>query len=196
MGWTGDTAPTPNPAMPRTIAWGARVSQAFRDRVCWIADALGFNPSWLMACIAFETGRTFSAAARNPASSATGLIQFMDATAKGLGTTTQALAAMTAEDQLRYVFRYLENIVKAFGPIRSLADCYMAILWPKGIGRTPDDVIFAPGSTAYRVNKGLDLDRDGDVEIREAVSRIENILSEGCQPGNVWSGLVDTGIRP
>lgn len=183
------------PTGTRTIAWGAKVSQTFRNRACWIADVLGFNVNWLMAVMAFESGRSFRADVRNPQSSATGLIQFMDATAKGLGTTTQALAKMTPEDQLTYVFRYFENITKAFGPIRSLADCYMAVLWPKGVGKTPDHVIFAPGTAAYRVNKGLDLDGDGDVEIREAVSIIENLLTEGCQAGKVWTGAVDTGVK-
>lgn len=183
------------PAGTRTIAWGAKVSQTFRNRVCWIADVLGFNVNWLMAVMAFESGRSFRADVRNPQSSATGLIQFMDATAKGLGTTTQALGKMTPEDQLTYVFRYFENITAAFGPIRSLADCYMAVLWPKGVGKTPDHVIFAPGTAAYRVNKGLDLDGDGDVEVHEAVSKIENLLSEGCRDGNVWTGAVDTGVR-
>lgn len=41
-------------------------------------------------------------------SGATGLIQFMPATAQGMGTTTAALAAMSAVQQLDYVQRYFK----------------------------------------------------------------------------------------
>src|SRR3546814_174031 len=66
----------------RPIAWGAKVSQEFRDRIWWIAEELGLNPDDLMACIAWESGETFSPSIKNMAGSgATGLIQFMPTTA-------------------------------------------------------------------------------------------------------------------
>ena len=68
------------------LAWGAKVSPEFREKVRSIAARIGTEPSSLMACIAFETGRTFSPKARNPGSSATGLIQFMANTAKSSPT--------------------------------------------------------------------------------------------------------------
>lgn len=87
-----------------TLRWGAKVSQTFKERVIWIAQDLGFDPNWLMDCMAFESGESFSPSVRNGAGSgATGLIQFMPSTARALGTTTDRLAAMTAEDQLNFV---------------------------------------------------------------------------------------------
>src|SRR5690349_113325 len=77
------------------LCWGAKVSADFRASVLWIEEQGVVKADWLMACMAFETGLTFSPSVRNPASSATGLIQFMDATAKGLDTTTQALAKLS-----------------------------------------------------------------------------------------------------
>ena len=82
------------------LAWGARVSPEFRSKLAVGCAELGIDPSHLMACMAFETGRTFSPSVRNEVSGATGLIQFMPSTAKGMGLTTAELAGMTAEDQL------------------------------------------------------------------------------------------------
>jgi hypothetical protein len=69
------------------IAWGAHVSAAFRHKVIAIAARLAMDPNHLMAIMAFETGRSFDPAVTNHAGSgATGLIQFMPATARSLGT--------------------------------------------------------------------------------------------------------------
>jgi hypothetical protein len=129
------------------IAWGSKVSQTFRDRVWWIADTITasqgalFDPNWLMACMAWESGESFSPAKKNMAGSgATGLIQFMPTTATELGTyrgvklTTAMLAGMTAEDQLNWVYHYFVLQMTRHGKITTLEDCYMAILWPNAIG--------------------------------------------------------------
>ena len=66
------------------LAWGAKVSAAFRNKVRAIASELGTDPNFLMAAMAFETGRSFSPSQRNQAGSgAVGLIQFMPRTAAG-----------------------------------------------------------------------------------------------------------------
>lgn len=88
--------PASSPSPSSTLAWGAKVSPEFRETVGDICDGLQIEPDWLMACMAFETGYTFDPAKKNGAgSSGTGLIQFMETTAKGLGTSTAALARMT-----------------------------------------------------------------------------------------------------
>jgi len=163
------------------LAWGAKVSPEFRDKVRAIAAHLGTSPSWLMACMAFETGRTFSPAARNPGSSATGLIQFMASTARSLNTTTEALAGMTAEQQLDKVYDYFKPFT---GRLGSLGDCYMAILWPPAVGQPDDFTVFANGSEAYLRNAALDIDHDGVVTKRECVAFVEKLLAEGLEVGN------------
>jgi len=177
------------PGQRPTLAWGAKVSEVFRDRVWWIADELTkiqgslFDANWLMACMAFETGETFSAKKKNPASSATGLIQFMEKTARDMfGTTTAKLAAMTDEDQLRYVFWYFEKMIKARGPIRSLDDCYMAILWPAGMGKPSEYRLWVKGSSTYAVNSGLDKNKDSVVTKAEAAAKVMEKLVKGLQP--------------
>ena len=153
------------------------VDWAFHERVAQIADRLGIEADWLMACMAFETGLTFSPSVKNPRSSATGLIQFMSFTAKKLGTSTRALSKMTALEQLDYVEKYFRPWK---GRLRSIEDVYMAILWPKAIGRSPDYPLWdRDTSRAYRVNAGLDIDKDGRVTKREAASKVIALYQRG-----------------
>lgn len=172
-----------------TIAWGAKVSQTFRDRIVWTAEALGVPVDYLMAVIAFETGETFSPSVKNAAGSgATGLIQFMPTTAKGLGTTTAALANMSAEDQINYVYRYL---LPYKGRMKTLADVYMAVLWPSAVGKPDDAVLWSRAThpTAYRQNSGLDIDNDGIILKREAAAKVQAKLERGKM--FVWTGAVN-----
>lgn len=175
--------PTPEPSpAPSLLAWGAKVSRVFRDRVRWIADDLALNANDLMACMAWESGRSFRADVKNMAGSgATGLIQFMPSTAKSLGTTVEALGAMTAEDQLNVVWKYFKPYK---GRLHNLADVYMTILWPAAVGK-PDDYALFTGGIAYRQNAGLDTDKDGRVTKIEAARKVLGLLEEGLRPGNV-----------
>ena len=67
----------------------------FQQKVDAIEKRLKMEPGSLLAVMNFETGGTFDPAVKNRAGSgATGLIQFMPSTAKGLGTSTDALAKM------------------------------------------------------------------------------------------------------
>ena len=101
-----------------------------------------------MAAMAFESAETFSPSVRNRLSGATGLIQFMPSTAQRLGTTTDALAAMTPEKQLDYVSRYFSPYSGRLGTIE---DVYMVILWPKAVGASNDTALFA--KQAPRTNR-------------------------------------------
>lgn len=180
------------PMQPKTmrLAWGAKVSQEFRRTVVDIAQGLGIEPDWLMACIAFETGYSFSPSVRNAAGSgATGLIQFMPATAKVLGTTTDELARMSAVEQLEYVRLYFKPYA---GRMKTLSDVYMAILWPAGIGKPENWALWDRVSkpTTYRQNAGLDFDKDGYVRKGEAARHIQAALDRGLQASNVWEGVM------
>lgn len=169
----------------RPIAWGAKVSQTFRDRVWWIADTLELNPDDLMSCMAWESAETFSPSIKNAAGSgATGLIQFMPSTAVSLGTSTAKLAAMTAEDQLNYVYKYFRPYK---GRLNNLGDIYMAILWPAGVGKPDSFVLWnkATKPTTYRQNAGLDLDKNGSITRGECLVKIQEKLTKGLKPGYI-----------
>jgi hypothetical protein len=135
-----------------------------------------------MACIAWESGETFRADIKNAAGSgATGLIQFMPSTARKLGTTTAKLAAMTPEDQINYVYKYFKPFK---GRLKNLGDIYMAILWPKGVGKDDSYVLFdrSKTPTTFRQNSGLDLNKDGKVTRGECLVKIKQKLTKGLKP--------------
>ena len=168
------------------LAWGNKVSKPFRDRVVKMGEVLLVDPSYLMACMAFETGRSFDPAVQNAAGSgAVGLIQFMPATAQALGTTTQLLAAMSGVKQLDFVERYF--LPKA-GKLKTLADVYMTILWPAAVGKPGTYVLFDRNDPLhpkrYVQNAGLDYDRNGIITKDEAAYRVGQQLELGLQPEN------------
>lgn len=163
----------------RLLAWGARVSPVFKERVFWIADTLRLPADDLMACMAWESGETFSASVRNGAGSgATGLIQFMPSTARMLGTTVNKLAAMSAEDQLNYVYKYFRPYA---GRLHNLGDIYMAILWPKAVGKPDTYVLWDKRTmpTTFRQNAGLDSNKNGQVTRGECLTKIKEKLVKG-----------------
>jgi hypothetical protein len=171
-----------------SLAWGAKVSPTFRDMVRRIAQSLQMpqdGASWLMACMAWESGRTFSPSVVNAAGSgAVGLIQFMPATARSMGTTTDALKQMTAEQQLSYVLRYFDPYR---GKLQLLSDCYMAILWPAAVGKSDSTILWDKDTrpTTYRENAGLDGDHNGQITKAEATARVHDCYVEGLRPINV-----------
>ncbi|WJV25923.1 MULTISPECIES: hypothetical protein [Pseudomonas] len=163
------------------LIWGARVSEAFRAKVVAIAQGLSVDQNWLMAVMAWETGKTFSPAARNPGSTATGLIQFLQSTAIRLGTTTAQLARMSAVEQLDYVDKYYKAVPA--GRIRNLGDAYLAVLFPPAIGR-PDSFVMwqrdtGPYQREYAANSGLDREKKGYITRGDAVSVVNDSYREG-----------------
>lgn len=180
-----EPTPHPEPEAEEPLPWGARVSKVFRDRVRWIANELQFSAADLMVCMAWESGRTFSPSVKNMAGSgATGLIQFMPKTAVALGTTTQKLAMLTAEDQLNYVYKYFEPYK---GKIHNLSDLYMAILWPAGVGKPEDYVLWNKETrpTTYRQNAGFDANKDGDITKAECSAKLYAMRREGMESANM-----------
>jgi hypothetical protein len=161
------------------IAWGAKVSAAFKVKLIEIARNIDVDPNYLISAMAFETGETFSPSAKNT-NGATGLIQFLPDTAVELGTTTADLAAMTAVDQMDYVEKYFDPYKNM---LKTIEDVYMAILWPAAIGKTNSWVLFSKPSTQYNRNSGLDTDKDGHVTKAEAAAMIKAKLLKGRGAG-------------
>jgi len=146
--------------------------------------SLGADPNDLMAVIAFESGRTFSPSVKNKLSGATGLIQFMPNTAKSLGTTTTKLSKMTALQQLDYVEKYFQPYK---GRLTDIFDLYMAVLWPRAIGKTKSYILFSESSNkkAFKNNLGLDENDDGVITKSEATAKVIAHLNEGLRSTNI-----------
>ena len=97
-----------------------------------VSRSLGIsNPVWLAKLIGFETANTYNPQQANPTSSAKGLIQFMDATARGMGY----------RDSLDLVTRYPDFATQMYGPVMQYLSpykpfpteqsLYMAVFYPK-----------------------------------------------------------------
>jgi len=147
----------------------------FLNEVVRVSEEVGVNADQLLSVMDFETIGSFSPSEKSKTSSGTGLIQFLEKTAKELGTTTEKLSQMTRAEQMVYVGRYL---AKYEGKIKNTGDIYMAVHWPRGIGESDDYVLYRRGSKAYRANSSLDKSNDGTVTRGEALTRLREVTSD------------------
>lgn len=113
--------------------------RSYADMIISVSDTIGIKPNWLANVINFESIGG-DPRARNKLSNATGLIQFMPATARGLGTSIDALYNMTAREQMFWVDAYFKPYR---GRLNSQEDVYMAVFYPVAIGK-PDAWTFPP----------------------------------------------------
>jgi len=148
----------------------------FVIKVDAIARALKINPSWLMRVMESESG--LNPAARNPAKNqtATGLIQFVESTARALGTSTFQLAQMSAARQLDYVFAYYKRFA---GQLNSFADLYLATFYPLALKKPASFVLGSEKSPARikeiaKANAGVDLDKSGSITKFEFLAAIND----------------------
>ncbi|RMG42824.1 MAG: hypothetical protein D6719_05375 [Candidatus Dadabacteria bacterium] len=153
------------------------LEEEFYAEVERVAAKHGMNPNHLMAVMQFETVGSFDPSKKNPHSSATGLIQFMEATAQELGTTTAELRRMNRVEQMEYVDKYfsLPRIARPLGRVLEnkgrldLEDVYLAVLSPANVGKDPDEVVFRAGTEKARVNPVFG---DGDITVGRIAQRI------------------------
>ncbi len=144
----------------------------FLAKVKEISKRLNCNYKDLLAVMNAESG--INAAAKNPNSSASGLIQFMESTAQALGTTTAQLRAMSPIEQLDYVEKYIRN-AKAVAGFSSTdhvsgGQLYALIFLP---ARAKRDVLTSSGESYYSANNGLDINKDGKISKSELDERIK-----------------------
>lgn len=138
---------------------------AFKSKVVSISRKLDVDPNWLMAVMNFESG--INPAAQNSRTNATGLIQFMPNTAAGLGTSVQALKAMSAVKQLDYVDKYLSSYK---GKLVSAIDLYFAVFFPAAMTKPDSYVLKSAKLSAGRIasaNPGFDLNKNGEITVGE-----------------------------
>lgn len=168
------------------LAWSGKVSIDFVERVKVFNKNMlltaGDQPHFIMGCMAFETGRTFSPSIQNIGGAPYfGLIQWGDLAASDVKMTVGQLVKLTAVQQLEYVERWFKPYA---GRIKTLSDVYLRIFMPKFVGKAEDSVIALKGTATYRQNIGLDVDKDGDIEKQEAAYMVMRQLQLGMQPTN------------
>jgi hypothetical protein len=150
---------------------------AVRRRLAEIADAHGWDADGMAACIAHESA--WDPAAKNPGSSATGLIQITDLAADFLDTTTSAVARMDALEQLDLAERYW--LAASGGNPVGPRDWLVLGLGTGNVGgyhaSLPDSAVLYPaGSKGALGNPGLQ-DVAGNVTVGKARQAIDRMLS-------------------
>lgn len=164
------------------------VTPAFLREVNRMAKRLDTKPQYLLAVMSFESG--LNPKAVNPTSGATGLIQFLPSTARGLGTTTAALKNMSSVEQLKFVEKYFQPFK---GKLGTLEGTYTAVL--AGTAKpNPNDVLFRSGTPEYNGNKGLDFNRNGKITSGEATSAVAAKMFGGVR--KVQQKLENLGFNP
>lgn len=161
----------------------------------------GYPIGSLLNVMLFETAGTLRTDIMNAAGSrAVGLIQFMPSTLAGMGYTTDQVKAMTFDEQLKLVKRYLLPYKTRLLQSKDELDYYLAVLYPVLIGK-PDTAMMAsdPKTKIYLQNRGLDIDRDGDIQkgdIRKYFYRIVDKIRDRnqLQPVTVTAVLDTFGI--
>lgn len=153
------TGSTPKFSGKPNKGWTPEVAQAVK----WGAEQLGIDPNYLASVISFETGGTFSPNKRNPSSTATGLIQFMEYSdgrrdGKYYGMTRDQFGSLSVAQQMKYVVDYFKS--KGLKPGASLGQVYDAVT---GTG-------YKAGSQAYKLNKVWDANKDGVISPGESVT--------------------------
>jgi hypothetical protein len=145
--------PVADPYGPQRSPEAARIVAAYPaaapivDRLITLAGYLGAQPAWIANVIQFES--QWNPAAKNPNGSATGLIQFVEDTARKLGTTTASLRTLSVLDQWPYVEAYFSPYK---GRLTSQSAVFMAVFYPSAIGK--GDAFAFPASVT-RVNPGI-----------------------------------------
>jgi hypothetical protein len=178
------------PDVPGLRRLGAPFWEAFVSALEGVADADG-----VAALCSHESG--FVASATNPKGKATGLIQFMPATARLLGTSTDALREMTEAEQLPYVRAFFVRVGR--GRFIERRDVPVAAGWPAYIGRPDSFVAARIGEIAYDWNAPLDLDKDGAITLGELRAKVLGRLArvgrltwteeQGRPPSSGWPWL-------
>ena len=170
-----------NGSLPTQVktALDNKLGAGFSDKLEQIAKKINCDPEDLVGLMYSESG--LNSRAYNSNGGATGLIQFMPATASALGTTTQALSNMSPTQQLDYVDKFFDMVKgNKFGSNEKLnaGNLYGLVFLP---AYAKNDVLCTSSSGYYSGNKGLDLDGDGAITNKDLTNRVKNKYQEFCR---------------
>lgn len=145
-----------------------------------VANKHNVNAEWLEWVIFLESN--FNPQAKNPSSSASGLLQWIEATAKGLGTTTEKIQKMSFVQQMDIVDLFIKKNKKLFSRAKTFIDYYLIIFYPAAVGMDMN-YIFPAVVTKY--NPAFDTDKNGLITKLEFAKHIEKRLSKYTAVGSL-----------
>jgi hypothetical protein len=162
-------------------AW--RNDQAFLQEVQRVSSKYGFSQGALLGLMQSESG--INPQSVNPKSGATGLIQFMPSTARGLGTSTDALRRMNRPQQMAFVDKFFAPYASGLSGA-SAGKLYAYVFLPARANRKSGVLTSAP-EKYYNENRGLDMNRDGSITISDLDQRIAKKAKE-AKVGGLFTG--------
>ena len=165
----------------------------FISEVNRVSQKFNIDAGDLLGMMQSESG--INPAAHNKSGGASGLIQFMPATAKGLGTTTEAIRGMSRAQQMPLVEKYFNKVGLPRGA--SAGQLYTSVFLPAFVKKPSSYVIASPGGTPlnqsgswYKQNKGLDVDQSGAITISDLTEQVSRKRKQiGLGPSKVVSGF-------
>lgn len=154
----------------------ADLPDQFFGELVRVGASLCCQPDDLLAVMATES--EVRPDAQHRSSRATGLIQFMPTTLRGLGWTDgpDAFRRLPAVEQLIYVQKYFQPFVRH--GLGSSGRLYQATFLPGTLARGahPQTVVCAkdgPFADAYAANTNLDADGDGAITVGDLTTSID-----------------------
>lgn len=148
----------------------------FIHKVNSVSSYLGIHPDWLMTIMFAES--TLNEKAVNRITRATGLIQFMPATAVGLGTTVDYLLTLSNVEQLDWVQKYYAPYRNR---LKSVYDLYLVTFFPVALGKE-DNWVMQTSRLSARIiatqNPGVDINKDGQITVGEFKQYVDKILQK------------------
>jgi len=157
--------------------------QAFVKEVERVSSKFGFSPGALIGLMQSESG--INPQARNSNGGATGLIQFMPATARSLGTSTDALYKMSRAQQMVYVEKFFSPYSSGLKGA-SAGKLYAYVFLPGRAGRQSGILTENP-ENYYTHNRGLDMNKDGRISISDLDQRVAKKAKE-AKVGGLFTG--------
>jgi hypothetical protein len=179
-----------------------------------MCDRHGWNPDHIATVISLESGWNPSAGSTvwAPKRTASGLLQFIEATARALGVAPSIVAppgvvvtddararapwatwrvlSMSVAEQIPLVEAYYS---KAFAYVSSprRVDYYLAAYGSAHIGKPLGAVLARKGEKIYEGNRGLDLDKDGAIEVSDLDAFMVAKQSQATGRIDVSAGVAD-----
>jgi hypothetical protein len=161
--------------------------EAFVAKLHEVCKDLGIAPNWLLYVMWMES--KIDPKIVNSISGATGLIQFMPSTAKGLGTSVEALRQMDAVEQMNYVHKYF---LPHKGKMKSAEDVYFAVFFPAAVGKDEDWVMKTKHVSASKIaaqNKVVNLNGDDQITVGEFKDYVKKGIAQAGVNGSINKGM-------
>lgn len=155
------------PAISNTIDFSKNFTANQYKSIVKKSKEWGKDPNAVAGIIWHESkGKT---QARNKYSNATGIIQFMPETARGLGTTIDDIYDMSFDDQLELTGKYFKRYGKKWDDAKTATDLYSLVFYPAMAGKDDSYVLGGDKRSGIvaKQNKIFDLDEDGKITAGE-----------------------------